>query len=470
MKKSMQSMRAAAASTWHAVCVSILLAAAAQCLAAEADINGTWQGKLQAAPGTTITIQFIFVKQPDGTYAATLNSPDNGAIKNIAAQTVSYSRGTVKLAVPSLSGSFAGAVKSGAIDGTWTQPGGNLPLVLTRYQKPTLSKANIDLLSSGTWTGPLKAPGGTLTFVMKFKTDSKGELQGTLAVPEQGGQELPMSEIEFDGTTLDFKIPQVRGELKATYANASFDGKWLQGDPALPVTLKRGEAPVLALKLSPEAFARLAGSWGGVLEFINSQGQKVSLPTILRFEKDAQGRFLGFLDSPAQKARGISVGEATLTGNKLTLKVPGVGADYSADLNGDTLTGNMSQNARVTPLALKKGDLPSLALKLDANSFAKLAGAWNGTVEINNPQGQKMSLPVVIRFEKDTQGKYFAYIDSPSQNATDIPVTEATLSGDKVVLKSVAISAEFDAMLAGKSLAGRWKQGSQDVPVTFTHK
>ncbi|HEY4212764.1 MAG TPA: hypothetical protein VGM84_14880 [Steroidobacteraceae bacterium] len=439
-------------------------------LAADADLTGTWQGKLQASPGSTITIQFIFARKPDGSYGATLNSPDNGAIKNLTAQSVTVAGGTVKVTVPSLSGTYSGTVKGNTIDGTWAQPGGNLPLVLSPYQKPVLSKANIDLLTGGAWAGPLKAPFGTLTFVLKFKTDPKGDIGGTLSVPEQGGQDIPMSDIEFDGTNLEFKIPQVRGELKATYANATFTGTWAQGGPSLPVVLKKGEAPVLALKLSADAFAKLEGAWGGILEFTTTQGQKMSLPTIFRFEKDSKGRLLGFLDSPAQKAKGIPIAEATLTGDKLVMKVPGVGADYSADLKGDTLSGTLNQNARATPLTLKKGDIPSLALKLNADGFAKLAGTWDGTIEVTNPQGQKTSFDIALRFEKDPQGKYFGYLDNTSAKVTDIPITEATVTGDKVVLKAVANGLEFDADLAGKTLKGHWKQGPQDVPVTFTHK
>jgi hypothetical protein len=468
MKKMLQRMTAALRRPYW-LCVLLVATAAAPAPAADPDLTGTWQGKLQAAPGTSINIQFVFARKPDGTLTVTLNSPDNGAIKNIAADGVSYTAGTLKLQVPSLSGSYTGTVKGNTIEGQWSQPGGTLPLVLAPYQKPTIAKADMDLLTSGAWTGPVKPPGATFTFVVKFKQE-KGELQGTLLILEVG-QELPLSDIEFSGGKLLCKLPQAGGaELSATYANGALTGTWTARGQPLPIELKKGEAPVLALKLTAEQFAQLAGSWGGTVEFANPTGQKISLPTVMRFEKDAKGHFLGYLDSPAQKAMGIAITEATLTGSKLVAKIAGIGGEFNADVSADALSGQMTQRGQTVPLTLKKGFVPSLALKLTPEAFSKLAGAWDGTVVATNPQGQKISIPVVFRIEKDAKGEIFAYLDSPSQNVTGIPVTEATLTANKVVLKAVANAAEYDGELAGKTLTGNWKQGPIDVPVTFTHR
>jgi len=464
MKKLLQRMTAAAG--W--LCVLLAVSGAAPAFAADPDLAGTWQGKLQAAPGATINIQFIFARKPDGTLTVTLNSPDNGAIKNIAADNVSYTAGTLKLQVPSLSGAYSGTVKGSTIEGQWSQPGGNIPLVLAPYQKPTITKADMDLLTSSAWTGPVKPPGASFTFVVKFKQE-KGELKGSLLIAEVG-QELPFSDVEFSGGKLDCRLDQAGAELAATYADGAFTGTWTARGQPLPIKLQKGEAPVLALKLTPEQFAKLAGSWGGTLEFANPTGQKISLPTVMRFEKDAQGHFLGYLDSPAQKAKGITITEATLTGNKLAGKIAAAGAEFNADVSADAISGQFIQRGQTISLALKKGYIPSLALKLTPEAFGQLAGTWDGTVVFTNPQGQKTSLAHVLRFEKDAKGEMYGYLDIPSQRATDIPVTEATLTASKVVLRSVGSGMEFNADLAGKTLTGQWKAGPIDVPVTFTHR
>lgn len=156
---------------------ALLFASASAMAAAPAatqDLAGVWQGKLALNATNSLTIQFTFAKDAKGGYTAILNSPDNGAIKNTPATDVTWDGSNVKLQVAALSGSYAGALKDGKINGQWTQPGGALPLVLTPYQAPVLTKAAIAALT-GTWVGPLKFPGGELTFVLRFKTSDKGE-------------------------------------------------------------------------------------------------------------------------------------------------------------------------------------------------------------------------------------------------------------------------------------------------------
>jgi hypothetical protein len=342
---------------------ALLFASAATMAAAPAttlDLAGVWQGKLALDATNSLTIQFTFARDAKGAYTAVLNSPDNGAIKNTPATGVTWDGSNVKLQVAALSGSYAGALKDGKISGQWTQPGGALPLVLTPYQAPVLSKAAINSLT-GTWVGPLKFPGGELTFVLRFKTNDKGELGGTLAVPEQGGVEIPASDIQFADNKLTFKIPRVAGEYSATLANGVLTGNWKQPGPGsppegMPVSLKKGEyaAPVYALKLSTEAFATLNGSWTGKLEPTNPQGQKVSLTMVLRFATSAAGQYVAFIDSPDQKAMNIPVTEVSFTDGKLSFKVAAVRGEYNGALAGKTITGTWTQGPMSLPLVLTR--------------------------------------------------------------------------------------------------------------------
>jgi hypothetical protein len=344
--------------TFRNILILMMVLSGGQAMAAQQELAGTWQGKLTVAANQTLTIRFAFTKRPDGSYAVVLNSPDNGNIKDVAASSVSVNADAVKVEVAALSGSFAGTLKGSSLEGQWTQPGGTLPLVLSPYQKVQLSQGAIKTLQGG-WYGPLTTPGGSLTFVARFKVDDKGELQGTLAVPEQGGVELPMSDIEFANDKLEFKIPRVQGEYAASYANGAITGVWKQpGTPpaGMPVTLKKGEyaAPVYALKLSTEAFATLAGKWQGKLQVTTPQGQQVSLTLVLRFESNASGQYVGFIDSPDQKAMGLPVAEVTLVADKLTVKVATPNAEYSGTLTGKTLAGQWIQGGMSNPLALTK--------------------------------------------------------------------------------------------------------------------
>ena len=328
------------------------------------ELAGTWQGKLAIDAQTSLTIQFVFTKKPDGTYSAVLNSPDNGAIKNVAASAVTWTAGALKLEVPSLSGSYAGTLKGGKLDGKWTQQGTAMPLALSPYQKPVLTKAAIDTLT-GTWNGPLQIPNGgpKLTFVFRFKTSDKGELQGTLSVPEQGGNDIPMSDIEFVDNKLFFRVPLVQGEYTATYSGGSLNGNWRQGPqppPGFAVSLKKGEfaAPVYSLKLSTEAFAALNGKWQGKLDAPTPDGKTISQNVTLRVETNSAGQYVAFFDieNPAVKQKAsFPVSEASLNAGKVVLMAKiGPGGEYKADLSGKTMKGSMTVGPQALPITLTK--------------------------------------------------------------------------------------------------------------------
>lgn len=341
--------------------LALLLSATAPAMAgAPPELTGVWQGQLAIDATTSLRVEFTFAKDAKGAYTAVLNSPDNSALKNTPATGVSWDGSNVKLQVASLSGSYAGALKDGKISGQWTQPGGNLPLTLTPYQKPVMDKAAIDTLT-GTWFGPVKIPGGELTFVLRFKANDKGEFGGTLAVPEQGGNETAMSDIQFAANKLNFKIPRVTGDLTATLANGVLTGTWKQGGAGsgaagMPVSLKKGEyaAQVHALKLSTEAFSMLNGSWKGKLELTSPQGQKVALNLVLRFGTSSGGQYVGFIDSPDQKAANIPVTEASFADGKLVVKIASLQGEYTATLAGKTLTGVWKQGPVSAPLVMAR--------------------------------------------------------------------------------------------------------------------
>ena len=331
---------------------------AAQTVSAQ-ELAGVWQGKLQVDPKTALTIQFTFAKKPDGSYSAVLDSPDNGAIKNMSADSVTWKGGALSVKVAALSGGFDGALQGGTLSGQWKQPGGVLPLVLSPYQKPVLSKAVIDTLT-GTWIGPLTAPQGTINFVAEFKVDDKGELQGTLAAPEQGGNTLlPMADIQFVDNKLTFKIPRAFAEYSATLDKGVLTGLWRQGNPpqppaGLPMVLKKGAyvAKVFALKMPNEAFVMLSGTWKGDLHATGPQGA-VTIPVVLRFETNQNADVVAYMDSPSQKAMGIPVTEATVTAGKVVIKVGALG-EYDAALSGTTMTGDWKQGPTSLPLTMTR--------------------------------------------------------------------------------------------------------------------
>jgi hypothetical protein len=226
-------------------------------------LTGVWQGTLQVDPNTTMTIQFTFAKKADGSLSAVLNSPDNGSINGVTADSVVWKAGALSLQVPSLSGSFVGTLTAGKISGQWKQPGGSLPLVLSPYQKLQLSKAAVNMLQ-GSWNGHLGTTQRDVTFLIELKPDDKGQLTGNLTFAEQPIQLPPFSDITFSDNKLvmNIKMPGgVPGQFTGIYANGTLTGVWRAGIPlepatGMPLVLKKGVyvVPVHVLKLSAESF------------------------------------------------------------------------------------------------------------------------------------------------------------------------------------------------------------------------
>jgi len=97
-------------------------------------VEGLWQGTLKV-PGGELRVVFHINKAADGKLSATLDSPDQGAT-GIAVEECAFSNGRLTLAAKSIGGAYEGTVKDDStIDGTWSQGGTSLPLVLKPIEK-----------------------------------------------------------------------------------------------------------------------------------------------------------------------------------------------------------------------------------------------------------------------------------------------------------------------------------------------
>jgi len=106
-------------------------AAAASKPAAPSDIDGTWQGELSAG-GANLRILFKIANTQDG-LAAKLQSPDQSPVW-IQANSVARSGSSLAITFTGVNAAFAGKISPdlSSIDGTFTQMGNTLPLVVKR--------------------------------------------------------------------------------------------------------------------------------------------------------------------------------------------------------------------------------------------------------------------------------------------------------------------------------------------------
>jgi dienelactone hydrolase len=104
------------------------------------DIDGAWMGTLDTG-AIKLRVVFHIINTEDG-LTATMDSLDQG-MKAFAMTSVSRDGTTLKIDSKQLEGVFSGkiAADKSSIDGTWTQHGGAMPLVL----KPVKDQAELEL-------------------------------------------------------------------------------------------------------------------------------------------------------------------------------------------------------------------------------------------------------------------------------------------------------------------------------------
>ena len=99
------------------------------------DIDGTWLGTLDTG-AAKLRLAFHITNTEDG-LTATLDSLDQG-MKGMPATAVTRNGSSLKIEFRGIGGTYEGTIDKGlaAIDGTWSQSGGTLSLLLKRAKDP----------------------------------------------------------------------------------------------------------------------------------------------------------------------------------------------------------------------------------------------------------------------------------------------------------------------------------------------
>ena len=428
---------------------------------AQEDISGTWQGKLALGGDSTLTVQFILQKQADGSWSAVINSPDMGGIKNVKASSAAFDGSNLKIDVAELSGAYAGVLKGGAFEGTWSQAGSSMPLQLKPYTKPVMSQADIDTLL-GDWVGKLKIPVGDLTLVFRFAKNDAGDLQGFISSPDQGGNEAPAADIMLSDGDFSMTVPAAQVQISGKMTDKEFTGKFRQGGGEMDLAMKKGkyEPPKSVISLSKEVMDQLLGEWNGQLD--TPVG---AMTVVYRFEKNDAGEFVGYRENPDQGGNPITVTEASMADGKLTLKIPGPGGGYTGILDGDTITGQIISPMGAVPLNLKKGKYipPEYPLSVAKETMDQLLGKWQG--KLTTPQ---RTVTLIFRFESNDDGKYYGYVDIPEQNNTNLKIAKASVDNGELTFNTKFPKIQFKGKLNGNTLDGQWMPpGPQTLPLTL---
>ena len=141
------------------------------------DIEGIWMGTLKVSV-VELRIVFKISANADGTLAATLDSPDQGA-ENIAVSKVTFENGRLYLESKVIQGTYEGQIKEdGSIEGKWQQGGISFPLLLKRIDEaPKLHRPQEP-----------KKPYPYIEEEVTYENEKAGiKLAGTLTLPRSEG-------------------------------------------------------------------------------------------------------------------------------------------------------------------------------------------------------------------------------------------------------------------------------------------
>lgn len=98
---------------------------------------------------------------------------------------------------------------------------------------------------AGHWEGGITLPNGSLGVAVDLVA-ADGALSGTIDIPAQGAEGLPLAGFEVDGSTIRFSIQNIPGNptFDGALAEGRIAGTFRQGGGAFPFELARAAAAV----------------------------------------------------------------------------------------------------------------------------------------------------------------------------------------------------------------------------------
>lgn len=222
---------------------------------------------------------------------------------------------------------------------------------------------------------------------------------------------------------------------------------------------------IAALLLSParSVLAQTAvdpsGHWEGKVEAPNMD---------MRFEidlaKNTNGELAGTLSVPAQELKGLRLLTVAAEGKSINFHARR-DQTFSGDLSDDgkSMSGTFAVEGAALPFSLTRTGDARIEPPLKSPAIGKeLEGTWNGTLEAGG------MVRVVLTMANQSDGTATGHIVNLKEGGLEIPVG-ITQTGSGVALVPGIGTGAFSGVLnaAGTELAGTWKEGGAEVPLTF---
>ncbi len=266
---------------------------------------GVWEGTV-SLPGQELAFS-ISLSQSGGTWNGTFDIPAQGA-KGLPMGSLNVSGASVSFTIPGpgeptikTTVSSDGKTMTGAL----SQGGGTFPIRLS-WKSDAKAAASLDIVDGGKleglWQGTIPVGGTQIRLVIHFAKPANGTISGTFASPDQGPGEVPVSNIGFKDSMLQFSIPAINGSFAGTMSadGTTISGSLTQGI-VVPLVLRKTDRvavpnrPQVPLKPYPyeEIDVRFANAADGITlagTLTRPQGQPPYPSVILISGSGAQDR------------------------------------------------------------------------------------------------------------------------------------------------------------------------------------
>ena len=178
----------------------------------------------------------------------------------------------------------------------------------------------------GNWEGEMIfSPATRFSVIWRFEKNAAGSLVGFMDPYSREVASSPMKNLIVTATRISFDVRG--GSFSGEILDNLVSGTWDEGK-LIPMTMEKKKD----IKLNREAMERLTGVWTGKANKLDLEFQFSVVDSNLKGTLDAR-RFLGFGE------KGMLVTDVVLEGDKLSLRVPRVGGEFSATLSGSEARG-----------------------------------------------------------------------------------------------------------------------------------
>lgn len=123
---------------------------------------------------------------------------------------------------------------------------------------------------AGVWQGIIEIPGAPLEVTAELRQEGQ-EWQGTIDIPAQGAEDLPLEEISVEDDVVSFAIAGIPGapSFQGTVTEGEITGRFIQSGQEFPYTLARADGEGEALARAARA-GRVRGR-SGTLQLSRAQ-------------------------------------------------------------------------------------------------------------------------------------------------------------------------------------------------------